>query len=95
MLSLRRLVGLVLQESGSIGTPGLRPRQQVCPKSQCQWVRVRCVVIVIVDVDHKIFIAVAVVLFDLVAVVHGGRYVANSDIRLRSKNFYLQVLIHM
>ena len=53
-----------------------------------------CVVIVIVDVDHKIFIAVAVVLFDLVAVVHGGRYVANSDIRLRSRNFYLQVLIN-
>jgi hypothetical protein len=27
--------------------------------------------------------------------VHGGRYVANSDITLRSRNFYLQVLINM
>jgi hypothetical protein len=26
--------------------------------------------------------------------VHGDHYVANSDIRLRSRNFYVQVLIN-
>jgi hypothetical protein len=26
--------------------------------------------------------------------VHGNRYVVNSDIRLRSRNFYVQVLIN-
>ena len=53
-----------------------------------------CVIIVVVDDDHEIVITVALVLCDLVAVVHGDRYVVNNDIRLRSRNFYLQVLIN-
>ena len=52
------------------------------------------VVIVVVDDDHEIIIATTLVLCDLDAVVHGDRYVANSDIRLRSRNLYLQVVIN-
>ena len=52
------------------------------------------VIIVIVDDDHEIVIVAVLVLYDLVAIVHGHRYVANSDIRLRSRNFYVQVLIN-
>ena len=53
-----------------------------------------CVIIVVVDDDHEIIIAATLVLCDLVVVVHGDRYVANSDIRLRSRNLYLQVVIN-
>ena len=53
-----------------------------------------CVIIVVVDDDHEIVITIVLVLCDLVAVVHGDRYVVNNDIRLRSRNFYLQVLIN-
>ena len=49
---------------------------------------------VVVDDDHEIVIAPVLVLYDLVAIMHGDRYVAKSDIRLRSRNFYLQVLIN-
>ena len=52
------------------------------------------VVIVIIDEVRKIVIIAALILCDLVAIVNGDHYVMNSDIRLRSKNFYLQVLHH-
>ena len=53
-----------------------------------------CIIIVVIDDDHEIVIAATLVLYDLVAVVNGNRYVANSDTRLTSINFYLQVLIN-
>ena len=53
-----------------------------------------CIIIVIVDDDHKIVIVATHVLYDLVAIMNGDHYVVNSDIRLRSRNFYLQVLIN-
>ena len=49
---------------------------------------------VVIDDDHEIVIIAVLILCDLVAIVPGDRYVANSDIRLRSRNFYLQVLIN-
>jgi hypothetical protein len=52
-----------------------------------------CVIIVIVDDDNQIFIAAAVVLCDLIAIVRGDRYVAYVDIGLRCRNFYVLVLI--
>jgi hypothetical protein len=52
------------------------------------------VVIIVIDDIHEIVIATALILCDLVAIMHGDCYVVNSDIRLRSRNFYVQVLIN-
>lgn len=48
-----------------------------------------CVIIVVIDNDQEIVIVAVVILCDPIVVVHGHCYVVNSDIRLRSRNFYL------